>query len=67
MNIEVKNSEKPVNYEDSMKLLNERVENVLAGRPLLQCSNNRFNNSYSFLVSVSFDLNLFLQHLKKDL
>ena len=31
MNIEVKNSEKPVNYEDSMKLLNERVENVLAG------------------------------------
>ncbi len=31
MNIEVKNSEKPVNYDDSMKLLNERVENVLAG------------------------------------
>ena len=31
MNIEVKNSEKPVNYEDSMKLLNERVESVLAG------------------------------------
>ena len=31
MNIEVKNSEKPVNYVDSMKLLNERVENVLAG------------------------------------
>ena len=31
MNIEVKNSEKPVNYVDSMKLLNERVESVLAG------------------------------------
>ena len=31
MNIEVKNSEKPVNYDDSMKLLNERVESVLAG------------------------------------
>ena len=31
MDIEVKNSEKPVNYDDSMKLLNERVENVLAG------------------------------------
>ena len=31
MNIEVKNSVKLVNYNDSMKYLDERVENVLAG------------------------------------
>ena len=32
MNIEVKNSVKPVNYNDSMKILNERVEDVLSGK-----------------------------------
>jgi len=32
MNIEVKNSVKPVDYNESMKILERRVEDVLAGR-----------------------------------